>query len=462
MLLITDFQEFKTQKISATKKTAINEIDSIQHFQFLPNEKAVYMFDPPLGDKRLYPKSWKGKVESILGQENHGKINSEILFLISFLLNAPDKSYFIGLFPGTFLTTSGRVHYNIRKYLTEKALIGVIKPKSGHVLVIGQKGLDAQAYTEYSAVTIDKELKPEQLELIAKELIKGKDLNFEQISGYDEDFYVRVLDREKECEEHYADIRGYQVFLPSVKHKVIKEPTTPNELIKQIDDKEEYIKTKYSGLKTKLSDLKYEEPKEKAEIVWFLDEEKINEDNKSIVEALNYFYSFEHKDLPIADLDKWQSLILDSRLGLYQIFDYLKLLFNEGRIRFTDNKVEILFAEKVQANEKPDWNIFSDHFQAYNYDENVEKALSYVDDTTKQIYKDFCEYSLLQNRKEPESTLLFSKSIKKKEIILAFSVLKELGLIFQNDVAESEVPDRDVMLYHEYLPYHPLKEGRYY
>lgn len=429
------------------------EHDSLElaYFDYL---NGVYMFDPPLGDKRVH-----SLAHEFFGSIGREKINSEILFLANYLMYAFPRSYFIGLFPTTVLTLNSKIYNYLRSYLLYRSLIAVIKPYSGHILLVGQKEVNQAKYTEIPVIRIEKDLTNEQVDLIAKELTKGSDINLKSIKGYDSDFFADVKTRSELMKE--GKDSGYSINLPVALQKDTEERKSPQELIKQLDIKETSIKNQFAALKTKITEYSPVEAEEKEEPVWFRDNKKIDKDNKELIKALQYFYSNIDTSLLPENFDSWQVLDFTATRAMY-IFDHLKTLYKKGRLRFNKDNTEILFKENVESIPEPDWKTFIEYFQAENHDKNVKKALSYLDNTTKKVYKDFCEYRLLADNKSSDDTLLMTKSIKKKEIMLAFKVLKELGLIFRYIFTKKEDIDEDMRLYQEHMPYHPFIHGRDY
>ena len=60
---------------------------------------------------------------NILESKKPVKLQSELLFLLSFLINADNNDYFIGLFPENILTKNNKDYISIRKYLVKNSLI---------------------------------------------------------------------------------------------------------------------------------------------------------------------------------------------------------------------------------------------------------------------------------------------------------------------------------------------------
>ena len=96
-----------------------------------PMSKAnnIVLFDPPMGDYRKYPQLEEWQKTNILESKKPVKLQSELLFLLSFLINADNNDYFIGLFPENILTKNNKDYISIRKYLVKNSLIAVIKKK---------------------------------------------------------------------------------------------------------------------------------------------------------------------------------------------------------------------------------------------------------------------------------------------------------------------------------------------
>ncbi len=104
------------------------------------DQPSIFIFDPPMSEVQPLPSQWDLSATDLFGKT--GKINSELLFLVNILLHAPNKSWYIGLFPENITFDSSKIYQNIRKYLISSGLRFVVKlPTSspGRILLVGQK-----------------------------------------------------------------------------------------------------------------------------------------------------------------------------------------------------------------------------------------------------------------------------------------------------------------------------------
>lgn len=117
-----------------------NAITSSSFIEQVDKNPSIFIFDPPMSESQPYPTQWSIPAEQLLGPAD--KVNSEVLFLANVLLHAPDKSWYIGLFPENITFDSGKIYQNIRKFLTLNGLRFVVKlptRSAGRILLVGQK-----------------------------------------------------------------------------------------------------------------------------------------------------------------------------------------------------------------------------------------------------------------------------------------------------------------------------------
>ena len=135
---------------SNEKKIDIQQRDSIFEnvFNFdtskTSKDFSIFFFDPPMGgNSRTIPANWSGtNYQEIIG-EGTKKASSEALFLTNYLLNAPNDSYFIGLFPASILFRSNKDYSSLRNYLVKNSLKFIIEvsdtKSSGKIILVGTK-----------------------------------------------------------------------------------------------------------------------------------------------------------------------------------------------------------------------------------------------------------------------------------------------------------------------------------
>ena len=317
-----------------------------------------------MGDFRLYPKDERWQNTEIFNKKPV-KLQSEILFLMNFLVNAKNNDYFIGLFPENILNKNSYEYNNIRKYLIEHSLICVIRVLTGHVLLIGQKKLDIKKYPDISVIRIQQLLNSEQLDFIVKEIIKGKDINFTPYFSIKPSDFGTIIKNYDSIENYNKDFRSityaiykrndllknnFAINLPEKLtyedlHKNNKE--TLQELLKKINDNEEEIKIKIQQINDIVSQIQSKEETQYKFEPWFS-----NNITDKINNVLSYFYSKYYLDLLTEDnIESWFDFQIRDNVTPEK-FTNLKILFESRRVKLLKNKVKIYFGENKENLQK--------------------------------------------------------------------------------------------------------------
>lgn len=448
-------------------KNDIRLQDSIETFDYSGYKNAVILFDPPMGDFRLYPKDEKWQNTGIFNKIPL-KLQSEILFLINFLINAKNNDYFIGLFPENILNKNSYEYNYIRKYLIENSLICVIRVLTGHVLLIGQKKLDVKKYPDISVIRIQQPLNSEQLDFITKEIIKGKNMNY---SPY---FSIKPSDVDGNIIKNYDSIENYNKDFRSITYAIYKRndllknnfainlpekltyedlqkktQDTPQALLKKINDNEEEIKIKFQQINAIVSQIQNKEEAQYKFEPWF------NNNKTDIINnALSYFYSkYYFNSLTEDNIESWFDFQIRDNV-LSENFTNLKILFESRRVILLKNKVKIYFGENKDNLQKDiNWMEFYNLFDPLkDKDLKCIFELTNNDKNIKLIFENLCHYWMLD--KNEDNTLLKQKEFPIKEFTRCLKVLESLGLVIfdKRKVYTSEEEHSEIDLYKRFIP----------
>lgn len=452
-----------------TYESLINDIrlqDSIETFNYTGYKNAVILFDPPMGDFRLYPKDERWQNTEIFNKKPV-KLQSEILFLMNFLVNAKNNDYFIGLFPENILNKNSYEYNNIRKYLIEHSLICVIRVLTGHVLLIGQKKLDIKKYPDISVIRIQQLLNSEQLDFIVKEIIKGKDINFTPYFSIKPSDFGTIIKNYDSIENYNKDFRSityaiykrndllknnFAINLPEKLtyedlHKNNKE--TLQELLKKINDNEEEIKIKIQQINDTVSQIQSKEETQYKFEPWFS-----NNITDKINNVLSYFYSKYYLDLLTEDnIESWFDFQIRDNVTPEK-FTNLKILFESRRVKLLKNKVKIYFGENKENLQKDiNWMEFYNLFDPLkDKDLKCIFELTNNDKNIKLIFENLCQYWMLDQNED--NTLLKQKEFPIKEFTRCLKVLENLGLVIfdKRKVYTSEHEHSEIDLYKRFIP----------
>ena len=423
--------------------------DSIENYiQYNKKEPAVVIFDPPMGDYRKYPQIEEWQQTSVLESKKLVKLQSELLFLLSFLINAENDDYFIGLFPENILTKNNKDYNSIRKYLIENSLIAVIKVLEPHVLLIGKKKLNTDKYKEIPVIRIQSILSEEQLDFISSELIKGEDFDFESDN---KDFrnITRVVYNRKDFKDNYIINLPLKISYEDTYKNQIK---SPKELLNSLQEKENTIKSLMQNLSENIAntELYSEDAKENRELLWF---EKYDEkQDPELINALNYFYRIGYQ-LNSSNINDYHDFQIRENINA-DSYNNLKILYKDGRVKLLKNKAKIYFDknEKLKI-KKIDLSEFYKSFEPLQAP-NVSKILDMVaaDNNIRLVFEDLCKYYMLDQNED--DTLLKQKKFPIKEFTRCLKVLENLGLIIfdKRKVLTSEQGHSDVDLYRRSFP----------
>lgn len=447
-------------------KNDIRLQDSIETFDYSGYKNAVILFDPPMGDFRLYPKDEKWQNTGIFNKIPL-KLQSEILFLINFLINAKNNDYFIGLFPENILNKNSYEYNYIRKYLIENSLICVIRVLTGHVLLIGQKKLDIKKYPDISVIRIQRPLNSEQLDFITKEIIKGKDMNYSPYFSIKPSDFGTIIKNYDSIENYNKDFRSitYAIykrndllknnFAINLPEKLIyedlqkKTKDTPQALLKKINDNEEEIKIKLQQINAIVSQIQNKEEAQYKFEPWF------NNNKTDIINnALSYFYSkYYFNSLTEDNIESWFDFQIRDNV-LSENFTNLKILFANQRLILLKNKVKIYFGENKDNLQKDiNWMEFYNLFDPLkDKDLKCIFELTNNDKNIKLIFENLCQYWMLD--KNEDNTLLKQKEFPIKEFTRCLKVLESLGLVIfdKRKVYTSEEEHSEIDLYKRFIP----------
>ena len=448
----------------------ITQADTIDDYiSYKKDCNNIIIFDPPMGDYRKYPKFEEWQQTNILGSKKPIKLQSELLFLLSFLINADDDDYFIGLFPENILTKNNKDYISIRKYLIGNSLIAVIKILESHVLLIGKKKLNVHKYKEIPVVRIQSILNETQLDFVSSEIIKGENFDFDKylsikpsnfgtiikeydsIESYNKDFksITRVVYNRKDFKDNYIINLPPQISYEDIYKNQIKSPI---ELLKSLQEKENAIKTLMQNLSGNITNTEFysKNTEEYKESLWF---KKYDEkQDPELINALNYFYKMGYQ-LDSNNINDYQDFQIRENINA-DSYTNLKFLYKDGRVKVLKNKVKIYFGEDENLKiKKIDFNEFYKSFEPLQ-DSKVSKILAMVttDNNIKLIFEDLCKYHMLDQNED--KTLLKRKVLPIKEFTRSLKVLENIGLIIfdKRKVAISDQGHSDVDLYNRYIP----------
>ena len=124
---------FKTKTNSSNQE--VNDIDEDNIW----NNKGLFIFDPPIGNKMQKSSLLKSKTTDILKNSTENYVLSEVNFLLNFLVFAQNDSYCLCKMPSSFLTSRQRDLDVLREYIITNNLLAVIKDTDNFIILFLQK-----------------------------------------------------------------------------------------------------------------------------------------------------------------------------------------------------------------------------------------------------------------------------------------------------------------------------------
>lgn len=409
-----------------------------QHLKFKEwkNEYPVFLFDPPLGTKSIQarPAAWKNSKDytEIFGNTENSDSTTDILFLANYLFNAPEKSYFIGIFPESILNNNTKEYPNLRKYLIQKNLNYVIsydRPDSSRLVIL--------------AGTKDKTK-------LNKNILLIKIFNQQGINNLSTEIDKKISDDNVAITEAPRNSFSfpYNIQLPSkIKFTatVVKQLSS-KELAEEIFQKEKDL-FRYSyrirkfineNIDTKTDIPKEIEPKD----YWFQEQKS---EQAQICKAI---YTYIESKL---DSYKYKFSNVSMQDDMLKEFLFqLSIFYQNGRFNLKTRDLE--FSEVVRKREKNNMKPFMLFFTDYYKQENMPPFIK--NDLYINVYKMYCEFWILN-----KDVFSLKKKYLKSEILNAVRILIELGLLKKSKL--STIKKDEYFIFNYYRPKFKNIDGDY-
>lgn len=418
-----------------SQNNSIRNVYKNLRFKEWQNKYPVFMFDPPMGTKNIQenPANWKKENTylKIFDNTNSNESSSDILFLMNYLINGQNNSYFIGLFPISVLNNSTQKYQNLRQYLIKNNLNYVITYDSSllsrFVVLVGTKDKE-KLNDNLEVINILNSHGIKELENIfnAKTNSEYKNILLTNIErkNFNNSFDITIPNKIKESNKEKEK-------LPA---KILSSLILKNEreLLKLSQSIYEYL------LETDLPESDDINIEKKEDILWFNIAENIEQipDAKKLNQIYNYtkYISNNSRQLILENIQ-------DSNLK--NIFSNLLYLYKQARF---DPKTHIInFEQEITKKLKVRKDYFVRQFSPL-YNKTGFIPFLQTNSIYKDLYETFCEYWILgENNIEN-----FRKNYNKSQISLAIKVLVEVGLL--KPIDSKEILKDDLYIYNSYRP----------
>ena len=438
------------------------------------NNKGLFIFDPPIGNKMQKSSMLKSHTTDILKNSIENYVLSEVNFLLNFLAFAQNDSYCLCKMPSSFLTSRQKDLDVLREYIITNNLLAVIKDTDNFIILFLQKKNESLKDSPLYAINYDSDLSKEFI----RNIITKQDIDITSNQNINKLTRAEILD----------EIAGNIIQMPSSKIDV-KKYEKPVYYFNKIIGFEKEICSNIKTIKTSLVENEFiylteEENSQYTSSISDKDElEQITpivvstntqtassngaEENteevqpeSSVSEPLNdvLWYKLltqdEDKELykifnsEILNIDDYIISITSSN-SVKTAFDYLSLLYSRKLIKIEGYKITLTKSKDDLFNEEN--SKFENKILPENYkDDNkrIDLALKIISPKQKNLYSNLCKYWF--NYQENSKKDLFGE-YSYAYITRTLKLFETLGLVVCIDHE-----DNYTNYYDMFRPYHPL------
>lgn len=459
---------FKTKTDSSNQE--VNDIDEDNIW----NNKGLFIFDPPIGNKMQKSSLLKSKTTDILKNSTENYVLSEVNFLLNFLAFAQNDSYCLCKMPSSFLYSRQKDLDALREYIITNNLLAVIKDTDNFIILFLQKKNESLKDSNLYAINYDSVLSEEFI----RNIITQQDIDVTSNQNINKLTRSEILD----------ELAGNIIPMPSSKIDV-KKYEKPVYYFNKIIGLEKEICSNIKTIKTSLVENKFiylteEENSQYTSSISDKDEfEQITpivvsantqtassngaEENteevqpeSSVSEPLNdalwYKLLTQDEDEELYKIFNSEILNIDDYIisitssnSVKTAFDYLSLLYSRKLIKIEGYKITLTKSKDDLFNEEN--SKFENKILPENYkDDNkrIDLALKIISPKQKNLYSNLCKYWF--NYQENSNKNLFD-SYPYAYITRTLKLFETLGLVICVDHEQNYTNYYDM-----FRPYHPL------
>ena len=459
---------FKTKTDSSNQE--VNDIDEDNIW----NNKGLFIFDPPIGNKMQKSSLLKSKTTDILKNSTENYVLSEVNFLLNFLAFAQNDSYCLCKMPSSFLHSRQKDLDALREYIITNNLLAVIKDTDNFIILFLQKKNESLKDLPLYATNYDSVLSEEFI----RNIITQQDIDVTSNQNINKLTRSEILD----------ELAGNIIPMPSSKIDV-KKYEKPVYYFNKIIGLEKEICSNIKTIKTSLVENKFiylteEENSQYTSSISDKDElEQITpivvsantqtassngaEENteevqpeSSVSEPLNdalwYKLLTQDEDEELYKIFNSEILNIDDYIisitssnSVKTAFDYLSLLYSRKLIKIEGYKITLTKSKDDLFNEEN--SKFENKILPENYkDDNkrIDLALKIISPKQKNLYSNLCKYWF--NYQENSNKNLFDL-YPYAYITRTLKLFETLGLVICVDHEQNYTNYYDM-----FRPYHPL------
>lgn len=459
---------FKTKTDSSNQE--VNDIDEDNIW----NNKGLFIFDPPIGNKMQKSSLLKSKTTDILKNSTENYVLSEVNFLLNFLAFAQNDSYCLCKMPSSFLHSRQKDLDALREYIITNNLLAVIKDTDNFIILFLQKKNESLKDSPLYATNYDSVLSEEFI----RNIITQQDIDVTSNQNINKLTRSEILD----------ELAGNIIPMPSSKIDV-KKYEKPVYYFNKIIGLEKEICSNIKTIKTSLveNEFIYLTEEENSQYTSSIsDKDELEQITPIVVSANTQTASSNGAEEnteevqpessvsePLNDALWYKLLTQDEDEELYKIFnseilniddyiisitssnsvktafDYLSLLYSRKLIKIEGYKITLTKSKDDLFNEEN--SKFENKILPENYkDDNkrIDLALKIISPKQKNIYSNLCKYWF--NYQENSNKNLFD-SYPYAYITRTLKLFETLGLVICVDHEQNYTNYYDM-----FRPYHPL------
>lgn len=459
-LTIKDLTKTSVEFITETdsSKQEANDIDDNNIW----NNKGLFIFDPPIGNKMQKSSLLKSTTTDILKNSTENYVLSEVNFLLNFLAFAQNDSYCLCKMPSSFLTSRQRDLDALREYIITNNLLALIKDTDNFIILFLQKKDESLKDFPLYAINYDSDLSDE----IIKNIITQQDIDVTSNQNINKLTRSEILDELAgniiPMPSSKIDVKKYEKpvyyfnqlvnYESDIKSQVITigEKLLENKFIDLSEESNQNLKNLINDYYSIIPNIDFTEAQEEESVIttqentdiqqyWFNNDEGISEVlKKSFIKIVpNYI----NKQNEICNLDPYL-------IDIKKYFSYLNILYKNNYLKYENEKLILSLHKEVTYSNSEDFEeiIKPEKYKSPNFSLNVPLGL--ISSKQKALYVNLCNYWF--NYQENSNKDLFGE-FPYAYITRTLKLFETLGLVICINNKQNYTNYYDM-----FRPYHPL------
>ena len=436
----------------------VNDIDDDNIW----NNKGLFIFDPPIGNKMQKSSMLKSHTMDILKNSTENYVLSEVNFLLNFLAFAQNDSYCLCKMPSSFLHSRQKDLDALREYIITNNLLAVIKDADNFIILFLQKNNESLMDFPLYTINYDSDLSDE----IIKNIITKQDIDITLNQNINKLTRSEILDELAgniiPMPSSKIDVKKYEKpvyyfnqlvnYESDIKSQVITigEKLLENKFIDLSEESNQNLKNLINDYYSIIPNIESTEAQEEESIIttqenmdiqqyWFNNNDGISEvlKNSFIKIVPNYI----NKQNEICNLDPYL-------IDIKEYFSYLNILYKNNYLKYENKKLILSLQKEVIYSNSEDFEIIikPEKYKSHNFSLNV--PLSLISSKQKALYDNLCKYWF--NYQENSNKDLFGE-YPYAYITRTLKLFETLRLVICVDHEQNYTNYYDM-----FRPYHPL------